>query len=264
MLGWNWVQQHRWLSVIVLVIVVLTTAGGTCWALVFRTTATPVSLRDALRIYRRENSGRVISAIRSRLPVPGVYTYRTTGGESLSLLGQRRSFPARTTMIVDDGTCATVTWDPIAQHTELTSVCPSEPGALSVTRLVTHETIGGATTTATIDCPSTIYLVPPSGRPGQRWHGSCTQISPAQRIRAQGVDLGLTTIDVDGTRQAVEHTRLTLTFKGQEHGTNPTDYWVSPATGLILREKETVTMTQSGVHYLETMDTTLTSLTPAR
>jgi hypothetical protein len=263
-LGWSWVQQHKLLSVIVLVVIVLTTAGGTCWALVFRTTATPVSLRDALRIYRKENSGRVVSALRAHLPVPGVYTYRTTGGESLSLMGLRRSFPSRTTMIVDDTTCASVTWDPMVQHSEVTSVCPSTSGALSVSRLVTHESIAGTTTTATINCPSPVYLVPPSVRPGQRWEGSCTQVSPAQTVGVGGVDLGPTTIDVDGTRVPAEHTRLTLTFHGVEQGTNPTDYWFSPATGLILREKEAVDVTQSGVHYLETMDTTLTSLTPAR
>jgi hypothetical protein len=35
-------------------------------------------------------------------------------------------------------------------------------------------------------------------------------------------------------------------------------------SGLILREREEVAITQSGVHYVETMDTTLTSLTPAQ
>ena len=29
-------------------------------------------------------------------------------------------------------------------------------------------------------------------------------------------------------RVSVEHTRLTLTFTGAEHGTNPTDFWIVP------------------------------------
>ncbi len=37
-----------------------------------------------------------------------------------------------------------------------------------------------------------------------------------------------------------------------------------PSSGLIVRERETVGVTQSGVHYTENMETTLTALHPAR
>ena len=61
------------------------------------------------------------------------------------------------------------------------------------------------------------------------------------------------------------HARLTFTYTGaSEHGANPIDYWIVPSTGLIVRERETVGMTQGGVHYTENMETTLTGLSPAR
>ena len=87
MFVWQWVQQHRLLSVIVLALVIVCCAGGTAWALVFRTVSSPVGLREALRMYRREQTSKVIASLRNKMPVPGVYTYRTSGGEGLNLVG---------------------------------------------------------------------------------------------------------------------------------------------------------------------------------
>ena len=48
-----------------------------------------------------------------------------------------------------------------------------------------------------------------------------------------------TTVTVGGHAVDVEHTRFTLTFDGAEAGTNPTDFWIVPGNGLIVRaEKE--------------------------
>jgi hypothetical protein len=263
-LVWHWVQQHRWLSVLVLAFVILSSAGGTAWALVFRTVSSPIGLREALRMYRKEQSERMLSSLRSHLPGPGVYTYRTSGGESLSLMGVQRGFPSRTSMIVTGGRCATVSWVPITQHTEATTVCSTSAGALTVTQLVTDESIAGTTTTSTVTCPAPVYLLPVGVRTGQRWGGTCTLVSPAEKVRVTGVALGASTMTVGGTPVTVEHTRLTLTYRGAMQGTNPTDFWVIPSTGLIVREREAVGVTQGGVRYSETMDATLTGLVPLR
>ena len=264
MFVWQWVQQHRLLSVIVLALVIVSTAGGTAWALVFRTVGTPVGLREALRIYRREQTGKMMSSLRNRLPVPGVYTYRTSGGEGLNIMGVQRSFPSTTSMVVEDGPCASVSWVPIEQHTETTSVCSGPDGALTVSRLVTDESIAGSNTTSTIVCPSTAYLVPAGARPGQRWAATCTLTSPSEKVSLAGELLGPGTASVGRQHVSVEHSRLTMTFTGAEHGTSPTDFWVVPTTGLIVREQEQVAMATGSVEYHETMDATLTSLVPAR
>jgi hypothetical protein len=260
---WQWVQQHRLLTVLVLAFVFVSCAGGTAWALVFRTVSSPVGLREALRIYRREQTGKMLATLRNRMPVPGVYAYRTSGGESLNLVGVARSFPPSTSMIVADGQCANVSWVPITQHTESTTVCNSASGALTVPKLVTDESIAGSTTTSTIDCPASTYLLPPAARPGQRWSAACSLANPAEKIMLAGQAIGPSKMEVGGHRVSVMHTRVTLTFTGAEHGTNPTDYWIVPGTGLIVREHETVGVTQGSVRYSENMDTTLTSLAPA-
>jgi hypothetical protein len=133
-----------------------------------------------------------------------------------------------------------------------------------VPKLVTYESIAGTTTTSTIVCPATAYLMPAGARPGQRWSATCTLTSPSEKVDLAGQLLGPATMAVGGQRVSVEHTRLTMTFTGAEHGTSPTDYWVVPATGLIVREHEQVAMASGSVQYHETMDATLTSLDPAR
>jgi len=262
---WHWVQQHRLLSVLVLAFVILSSAGGTAWALVFRTVSSPVSLREALRIYRREQTGKVMATLRNRLPAPGVYSYRTTGEEGLNIMGVQRSFPSTTTMIVAEGRCATVSWVPITQHTEVTTVCDGPAGALTVPTFVTDESIAGTSTTSRVTCPATAYVVPPAARPGRRWRVSCSLASPAEKVVLAGEELGPATMVVGGHTLSVEHTRLVLTFDGIElHGTNPTDFWIVASSGLIVRERESVVMSQGGVGYNEDMDATLTSRDPAR
>ena len=264
MIVWQWVQQHRLLTVLILAFIIVSTAGGTAWALVFRTVSSPVGLREALRMYRREQTGKVLASLRNKLPAPGVYTYRTSGGEGLNLMGVQRSFPSTTSMIVADARCATISWVPITQHTEATTLCSAPNGALTIPRLVTDESIAGTTTTSTIDCPSRAYLLPPSVRPRQRWGVTCSLASPAEKVAMTGQALGTSTMKVGGHPVTVEHTRVSMNFAGDERGTNPTDFWIVPANGLIVREHETVAVNQGSVHYSETMEATLTSLSPAR
>ena len=79
-----------------------------------------------------------------------------------------------------------------------------------------------------------------------------------------GEALGMTTIKVGGHPVTVEHTCFSLTFAGAKRGTNPTDFWIVPGNGLIVRERETVAVNQGSVRYNETMETTLTALSPSR
>ena len=264
MVVWHWVQQHRLLAVLILAFVIVSSAGGTAWALVFRTVSSPVGLREALRIYRREQTEKMLQTLRDHLPSPGVYSYRTTGGESLSLPGMARSFPPTTSMIVTGGNCATVSWVPLTQHTETTTECPGPGGGFVAPRIVTQESIAGTDTTSTLACPATAYLLPPTATPGQKWAATCSLQSPAEKVELAGEPLGQSAMTIAGRAVTVEHTRFTLSFDGSQAGTNPTDFWIVPSTGLVVQEKEDVAVTSGGVHYSENMLSTLTSLRPLR
>jgi hypothetical protein len=261
---WQWVQQHRVLSVLILAFVIVSSAGGTAWALVFRTVSSPVGLREALRMYRREQTEKVLQTLRNHLPSPGVYSYRTTGGESLSIPGMDRSFPPTSAMIVAGGNCATVSWVPLTQHTETMTECAGPDGGVAVPRLVTQESIAGTNTTSTVDCPATAWLLPPKATTGQKWAATCALQSPAEKVTLAGETLGESTMSIAGHSVTVEHSRFTLTFDGSQAGTNPTDFWIVPSNGLIVREKEAVAATSGGVSYSEHMLSTLTSLSPLR
>jgi hypothetical protein len=83
------------------------------------------------------------------------------------------------------------------------------------------------------------------------------------------VVVGASSVDVGGHGIPALHTRLSLTFSGPETGTNPNDYWISLQDGLILRQKETVAVSQAAgplgsVHYTEQMAISLTSASPIR
>lgn len=264
MFVWQWVQEHRLLSVLVLALVIVSSVGGTAWALIFRTVSSPVDLREALRMYKREQTGKVLSALRSRLPSPGVYSYHTTGDESLSLMGVSRSFPSTTSMVVVEGKCATVSWVPILEHTERTTMCPGPAGAIRVPKLATKESIVGTTTNSVVECPATAYLLPPAAHTGEHWSASCSLENPVEKVVLHGADEGFSTLYVGGHAVTVVHTRLALTFSGGERGTNPIDFSIVPRTGLVVREKETVNVDSGGVHYSENMTATLIGPHPVR
>jgi hypothetical protein len=260
-----------------LTVFVLASAGGTCWAVFFRTVASPVSLRDALRQYRQDAAGRSAAVPGASAQGPlanGVFGYRTTGSESLSILGVARSFPSATNMIVADapaspgvvsGQCSSVSWVPITQHTETTTVCPETvDGAVAFVAptFVTYEAISNTVSTTTISCGPTSYLVPPHATTGMSWTAPCRQSGSTANVTLGGTDLGPSIVDVAGHGVPTTHVLLTLSFSGSETGTSPANFWLSD--GRVIEESETVELLQGGVHYHEVMDTVLTSLTPQR
>jgi hypothetical protein len=278
---WTHIQHHRWFSIIFLAVFILATAGGTCWAVFFRTVASPVSLRDALRQYRRDVAGSPTSPAATSAQGPlanGVFGYRTTGGESLSILGVARSFPGATDMIVSDapasadtvgGQCSVVSWVPITQHTETTTVCPttvpvdgrSSP-AIVVPDFVTYEAISNTVSTTTISCGPTAYLVPPDAATGATWSTTCRQSGSTANVVLTGTDLGPALIHVGNHAVHTTHVHLSIDFTGAESGSSPEDFWL--ADGRIIQQSETVSLLQGSVKYHEAMRTTLTSLTPTQ
>ncbi len=265
MTPWAWLTWQRLTVAGITVVALVAAAAAAVWFLVLRSPATPVGLRQALLLYRHDARDDGRDDGRANMPPPGVYRYRTRGGEQLSFGGIDRSFPAGTEMIVTPGTCTTVSWEPLAQHTEGMEVCRSH-GALDVRTTTSYEQIAGATTTTVITCPAGTWLVPPEPDRTSRWTSTCHD--GRQAVTATGAVVGATTVDVGGQRVPALHTRLTLQFHGTERGDNPNDFWVAP-DGLILRQRESVALSQTAgplgtVRYTERMAVALESLAPLR
>lgn len=263
-----WAGQHRlWMLGIGIVVLLAAVAAGV-WFVVLRSPGTQVDLRQALRLYRHDERDGDEAGGR-RLPRAGVYAYGTSGGESLSFGGIARQFPPTSHMIVTDGGgCTTMRWVPLEQHTESLAFCPRSDGAYQVTSMTSYEMIAGVQTTTVIRCPAGAYLVPPRPAAGKRWHATCTATGH-QKVTVAGLDVGRSSVDVGGREVPALHTRLTLDFSGGEQGTNPNNYWLSPGDGLVLRQRESVDLSQDAgplgsVHYGETMAIGLRSLDPVR
>jgi len=261
----NWATHHRlWALGSGAAILIVAVIGG-LWFFTARSPGTQIDIRQALLQYRQNQQAERATGS-TLLPPSGVYRYRTSGSEHLDFGGISRAFPDTTEMIVTDARCATLVWEPLEQHKEEMVECPLQGGILSMTSALTYEEIAGIQTTNLIRCPSDAYLVPPPSV-GEGWHATCH--ATGQKIALSGQVLGASSVDVGGRAEPALHTRLTLVFSGSETGTNPADYWVSLQNGLILREQETVDVSQEAgplgsVRYTEQMAITLSSVTPVR
>ena len=244
-------------------VLAMTVAGF--WFFVIRSTGTPLDLRQALQIYRQgQGTGR--SGASGKLPPPGVYRYRTKGSEHLSI-GIGRTYPVITSMVVTNGTCTSMDWMPLEEHTEGLVACPERGGGLTITSTSSTEVIAGITTNTLITCPSTVYLLPPNPTTGERWSATCR--SNGHPVELSGEIVGPATVDMAGRRIPALHTRLVFTFSGPERGTNPNNFWLDAKDGVILQEVETADIAQQAgpfgsIHYDEALTIALQSMTPLR
>jgi hypothetical protein len=260
-----WVSHHRLWAGAIGFAVIVAAAIAAVWLVVLRSPGTQISQMQALDIYHRAQPTKDSSNV--LLPESGIYRYRSSGSEHLSMGDIGRAFPTVSDMIVTEGKCATMQWEPLVQHTEGLVMCRQGNGALNIESTSSYEDIAGTQTSSVITCPSDTYLVPPHPFIGERWSSTCR--SKGERIVFDGRVLGTSTVNVGGQPEATVHTRLVLAFSGVEDGINPNDYWVSVKNGLILRQQETVAISQQAgplgaVRYTEQMAIALSSAQPIR
>ncbi|MEW6153952.1 MAG: hypothetical protein AB1673_08200 [Actinomycetota bacterium] len=197
------------------------------------------------------------------LPEPGVYRYRTTGGEHISFLDYRRDYSATTMRIVTRHSCGVREdhWF-LVQHLEYYVRCGDE--------LPSYGTdIAYWWTHGTQD-----FVCQPGGsfdmagyRPGDRVEWTCAD----EDTRADQVTEYLGDVDmvVDGETVRARHTRWVTTFSGATVGVATVEDWFHPGNGLLLRETRTIGLdVGSGfvgrMAYIDQSEITLLSLEPAR
>jgi hypothetical protein len=164
------------------------------------------------------------------LPEPGVYRYRTTGGEQVSFLHYRRDYPSTTVRIVTSRGCGVreEQWF-LVQHLEYYDRC----GAA----LPTYGTdIAYWWTHGTQDfrCDGGSFDGADLAR-GQRatWRCADEDTKAGQTTERVGDER----VGVAGRDLAARHTRWTTVFSGATSGGAVVDDWFDPATGLVLREE---------------------------
>jgi hypothetical protein len=250
----------------VLGVVLAVVAGGVIAAAIFfRESTTPVDVEEAVGDFREE--ARTVEAAGTEIPEPGVYTYATSGRESIDALdGRHHDYPAETTITVRHEGCGAVfAWRPLAERVDEMVVCPDTSGT-ALPRYRTYHEFFGMSDDREFECEPGSLWYPSSTEPGTTWTLRCAT-ADVEVVRT-GTIIGLSEVEVGGSAVEVLTFELQDEITGASTGTTGRVVKVVPDTGLIVELSMAVDVQNDSpvgdVHYLELYRLQLTSLTPRR
>jgi len=164
------------------------------------------------------------------LPVPGVYRYRTTGGERISLFDYRRDYSHVTVRIITRHGCGVreQQWF-LVQHLEYYDRCGAALPSYGtdIAYWWTHGTQAFKCGPGSFDGAD----LAPGGT--SQWQCRDEDTRAAQKVEY----LNDEPVDVAGRQMMARHTRWTTEFSGATDGGAVVDDWFAPADGLVLREE---------------------------
>lgn len=198
------------------------------------------------------------------LAPPGVYTYATSGGEDLDVLGgAHHDYPDRTTITITPTECGErLRWDALEERWDEMDTCATPAGeTLTATRQ--HHEFFDQTDQREYLCDGGVVR-PAADAPGTTWRTTCadsdTQISIDSNI------VGVESILVGDVTVETTHLQAVSTITGSVRGTARNDVWARRSDGLIVRrifDVESETDSPVGIaHYQEHYQIDLTSLEP--
>ena len=220
------------------------------WAsgLLFPDTARPAPAGSALARFRASDP--------RPQGIDGVYTYRTTGGESLDVLGgASHRYPAETTITV----------------VETRAAC----GSAGTRSRAARRRGRSARAPAGSSCGGWTRRTAFFGH-ADRTQYACTQAGERFACRAahgtetgQAAVVGEAGVEVGGVRVRALHVRMTARVGGGSSGTETAEWWLQPGTGLPLELVVTSRTSRAEpvvgqVHYRENATLRLVSTTPQR
>jgi hypothetical protein len=197
---------------------------------------------------------------------PGVYRYRTTGEESIDVLGgAHHAYPPETTITVTpDGCGVRLRWDVLQERRDEWRLCPTAAGLAEAWTLQYHEFFKQPDPKELV-CPADTLLLPVNAVAGVGWDASCTL---ARELEPQHFEVvGDDTVVVAGVKVPAIHVRQSVERGGEYFEHTITDWWLT-STGLPLRSVQTKSSRTpspiGGVTYREQYSTDLETLEPLR
>lgn len=265
-------KGHRTIAGLLVVAVVV--AGTVAIVLWRRSGAHEASTRDAQRRFERSSSTQR-SAPSVLRPAAGVYLYRGTGTEHLTLPPKTQSQGPRMPATVTDRAdgCWTFRIDYNSAHWQTWIYCPRNGGLVE---------LGGQTferwdfvvtkydSTSTFTCDPVSVAIRATMHAGDVWQQSCAGTSSGTKGTATTSGpytfVGRESVVVGGAPVAAYHFHQVRTLSGSQTGTQDTDLWFAVKDGLPLRNDRTVSVHTNTIigrsTYTEHGSFELTSLIP--
>jgi hypothetical protein len=249
--------RHRLVALAVLVVV-----GAPAFVLGGKLWVGGVDLDDALARFRAAGPSAALAV--PGLPAPGVYRYRTTGGEHISFLDYQRDYPSTTMRVVTRRGCGVreQQWF-LVQHLEYYDRCPDGTLAGYGTDIAYWWTHG----TQDFRCAAGGSFDMAGYRDGDTVTWDCHDEDT--RARQTTERIGSDAVVVGGQPVQARHTRWTTVFSGATRGTAVVDDWFDPSTNVVVRERRAIGLRVGSpfvgsVAYIDSSEFTLLSLAPAR
>lgn len=271
----RWYRRPRWIAL--LAVGIALGVGVVAFAIAWSNRGgKEVSTRDVVERYRR-NPGAGDGSGGFLRPEPGVYRYRASGTEKLSVASTEQQWgptmPA--TVTHRSNGCWSLRVEYSTNHWQEQRYCPDASTLLDVGGKVFQKFDFGAfsvtdTSVFTCDPPSEVIRV--GAAPGDGWAASCTGRSTDRdtEVTSAGTNtfVGVEDVDVGGTTVRAFHYRLQRTLSGDQTGTEDTHDWYASTTGLLVRSTRNTRVASPSplgdVIYTEQGEFRLTSLTPRR
>ncbi len=242
----------------------LALAAVGAWLVVFRDTAEPASVDEAVTTFREETETGPGSP---SSPVPeGVYVYATDGFERTdALTGVMHRYPARSTITVTADPCGfRLRWDVLRGRSTTWTICVGS-GRWTVASQDERHTFFGRTEHTTYTCSDTPFRPAGDGR-GATFDVSCTTGSAEER--GTGRVVARETLHVGGRPVETVHVRRRTSLTGRIRGRSTQDVWLAREAGAPVRLGLTTDTTNDSavgdVHYEEDVSLRLRSLSPRR
>ena len=203
-------------------------------------------------------------------PTPGVYSFATTGQESVKLgplPAETRDYPGIVPVTVTEGEqegCFTVKLDLLAEHSEDTTYCTTDDDGLRLAAHSKRQTVGPMKPVATMACDEDVLIDPQAT--GETALTCSLTIDGGPAELSATVDGTVTArtavVDVDGREVAAVQVDIVNTLSGDLTGTWNESLWFSEDDWLPLRIVRSLDM-QGLAAFSETSDLTITTLDPA-
>jgi hypothetical protein len=237
-------------------------AGLGAWLALFRDTAEPVSVEDAVTSFRTETE-----ATSGPSPIsPGVYVYATSGYEKTdALTGVTHRYPSRSTLTVAAAECGlSLTWRVLEGRSTEWTFCVTHEGWDLRSQDERHTFFGTTQRTAYV-CENT--PIRPRDPSLTSWSVTCSTGEARESGVARVVPGPI--LRIRDALYPVRHVRKGTEFTGSIRGSARYDFWFHKRLGIpplriVMISRTTNDSPVGNVHYEENARLTLLSFRPRR